>query len=430
MKYEEALDYIASLAPRGWRLGLDRMRELLLRADLENAVGTADGAKFIHVTGTNGKGSVTAFLQSLLVSQGYRTGSFFSPYVYDPRERLQFNRELISKRDLARLTAALQGPAESLADTEFGGTTEFEFKAALGFQYWREKKCDWVALEVGLGGRLDATNVVMPKASVIVSIGLDHTTILGPILEKIAEEKAGIIKPNTPVIVGDMPAEPSGVIERVAAANNAPMWRYGRELLLAKEGEYFRVTTPKSSFPGLMPGLTGAMQAHNMALAVAAVDAAGALRDAAAIAQGAAGARLPGRFERRTVKGKEVVLDGAHNPDAAKVLRKNLKEFYPGRRVTLLTGMVAGHDPALFFEAIADMVESAFIVPIDFHRAVPAEELGAVLKDLVSKVHLCDSIREGIERALAAAEADGLVVVTGSFYLVGQVGPVLQDQKP
>src|SRR5579859_4343554 len=136
MTYDQAIAYIASLAPRGWRLGLDRMREFLHRASLDDAVGGTNAPQFIHVTGTNGKGSVTAYLQSMLVEQGYRTGAFFSPYVYEPRERIQFGREMISEMDLSRLTEVLQVPAESLSDTEFGGATEFEFKAAVGFKYW------------------------------------------------------------------------------------------------------------------------------------------------------------------------------------------------------------------------------------------------------------------------------------------------------
>src|SRR6185436_18334668 len=230
MTYDEALAYIASLAPRGWRLGLDRMQAFVDKIGMQDALGAEGGPQFIHVAGTNGKGSVTAYLQSILVEAGYKTGAFFSPFVYDPRERVQFGRELISKEDLAKLTEELIPIAESFSDTEFGGITEFEFKTALGFLYWKRKQCEWVALEVGLGGRLDATNVVTPKASIIVSIGLDHTNILGHTLAEIAYEKAGIIKPKVPVVVGQMPHEALEVIERAAAEREAPIWRYGKEI--------------------------------------------------------------------------------------------------------------------------------------------------------------------------------------------------------
>jgi dihydrofolate synthase / folylpolyglutamate synthase len=207
MDYQQAQDYIASLAQRGWRLGLDRMTEFAARADLVGSLGDGDSPKFIHVAGTNGKGSVTAMLQSCLVDQGHRTGAFFSPYVVDPRERIQFGREMISKEDLAAIATKLMPIGESLSETEFGGVTEFEFKTAMGFEYWKQKECDWVALEVGLGGRLDATNIITPASSAIVSISYDHVSILGETLAEIAREKAGVIKPGRPVVVGEMPDE-------------------------------------------------------------------------------------------------------------------------------------------------------------------------------------------------------------------------------
>ncbi|HEY0866603.1 MAG TPA: hypothetical protein VGE01_04465, partial [Fimbriimonas sp.] len=220
MTYPEALAYVSGLEPRGWRLGLDRMQAFIDRAGLSQNVGRPPGtdpagkpgARFIHVAGTNGKGSVTAFLQSMLVEHGYRTGAFFSPYVVDPRERVQFGRSLISESDFASVVAHLKPIAESFSETEFGGITEFEFKTAVGVEYWRRKRCEWVALEVGLGGRLDATNVVHPACSAIVSIGYDHTQILGDTLEKIAFEKAGIVKPETPLVVGDVPEPARRVI--------------------------------------------------------------------------------------------------------------------------------------------------------------------------------------------------------------------------
>ena len=234
MTYEQALAYIAALEPRGWRLGLDRMQEFVHRAGLDQSIGNPSGPQFIHVAGTNGKGSTTAFLQSILVESGYRTGSFFSPFVVDPRERVQFGRELIGKQELADLTEALIPVADSLTDSEFGGITEFEFKTAIGFQYWKQRHAEWVALEVGLGGRLDATSVVTPCASIIVSIGLDHMHILGDTRAKIAFEKAGVIKPGAPVIVGDLPPDALEVVTEVAQANTAPIWRWGHEVLWDK----------------------------------------------------------------------------------------------------------------------------------------------------------------------------------------------------
>jgi len=428
MTYEEAQTYIASLAPRGWRLGLDRMQAFVDKIGLQDSLGPPGDPQFIHVAGTNGKGSVTAYLQSILVEAGYKTGAFFSPFVYDPRERVQFGRELISKEDLAKLTEELIPIAESFSDTEFGGITEFEFKTALGFLYWKRKQCEYVALEVGLGGRLDATNVVTPKASIIVSIGLDHTNILGNTLEEIAFEKAGVIKPGTPVVVGEMPQPAMQIIEKVAEENSATIWRYGREVTYYPTGE---VRTPQATHPDLHPGIAGSMQGHNLALAIAALDAAEIQTSNKAISNGAFLAYAPGRFERVEFTGTKFLLDGAHNPDAADVLVNGLKAILkPGQKVVLLTGMVAGHEPSHFYKEVAPLVRSAHIVPIDFHRALSPDLLGEALKPLVRATTVHHDLAEGLAAAIMDAQFDEIIVVTGSFYLVGEVGRMIGINSP
>jgi dihydrofolate synthase/folylpolyglutamate synthase len=229
LTFDEALARIDALEPRGWRLGLDRMRAFCDHAALAHWI-KGDAPQFIHVAGTNGKGSTTAFVERLLREAGFRTGAFFSPFVKEYRERIQVNGELITEADLTLFTGRLLQQADTFEDSEFGGITKFEFEAALGFLVWGEKRCDWVALEVGLGGRLDATNVFLPKCSIIVSIGLDHVAILGGSLPEIAREKAGIIKPLVPVIIGEMAEEASEVIEAKAAEMGAPVWRFGQEI--------------------------------------------------------------------------------------------------------------------------------------------------------------------------------------------------------
>jgi len=336
---------------------------------------------------------------------------------------------MIAEQDLADLTEKLKPAAESLSDTEFGGATEFEFKTALGFAYWQQRQCEWVALEVGLGGRLDATNVVHPKACVIVSVGLDHTTILGDTVEAIASEKAGIIKPGIPVIVGEVPRTALQTIEEVAAEQHSAIWRFGREISIRRSQSGYVVTTPIGSRENLTPGLIGAKQAHNMSLAVAALQAAGAERDCTSLASGTRTASLPGRFERINVQGKPVVLDGAHNPDAAIVLRENLDQFYAGRYVVLLTGMVSGHDPAHFYESLRPLVSEVHLVPIHFHRAIPPAELAPQIKEIFPKLHIHQTLALGIESALTMMPETGVLVVCGSFYLVGEVGAALRQVR-
>lgn len=420
MNYEESVRYLEMLAPRGWRLGLDRMAEFARRAGLDDNLGQGP-TKYVHIAGTNGKGSVTAYVQSLLVEGGFRTGAFFSPYVYDLRERVQFGRDLIPKEDFARIATDLRPVAESFSEADFGGVTEFEFKTAIGFRYWKEMNCEAVALEVGLGGRLDSTNIVDPACSVIVSIGLDHTAILGETLAEIAFEKAGIIKPGRPTVAGDLPREAAEVIEAVCTERASPLWRLGTDVVVEAKGGPVNVTTPKGTLFGLEPGIPGVHQPHNLAVAIAALHAADLLPAEPLVRRGASMAKAPGRMESRTFRGREVILDGAHNADASAALAQSLGN----RTFALVTGMVAGHDPVAFYSPIARIVGKAFGAPIDFHRAVPPQDLAAQLRDVVAiDLHPKASVAGAME---AAYETGLPILVTGSFYLVGEVGRFLEE---
>lgn len=432
MTYEESVAYLSSLIGRGWRMGLDRMERFCVETGVAEALGGPCGPRFVHVTGTNGKGSVTAFLQSMMVESGHRTGGYYSPYVYNLRERVQFGRRLITEEEFAEVATEVRAAAESMEETELGGVTEFEFKTAVGFRFWQRQSCDWVALEVGLGGRLDATNVVDPAASVIVSIGLDHAPILGDTREKIAFEKAGIIKPGRPTVVGDVGPGPLEVVRKVAADRGSPLWEFGREIRVEPDGGAWRVATPAGAVAGLRPGLIGPIQVHNMALAVAAMLVSGSTEDHEALRRGAARARIPGRFERREFTVGDAtrlaVLDGAHNAESAVVLADAVRRLYPGRRVVLLTGMLTGHEPIPFVEPFRGLLKSVHVAPIDFHRAVDPFELAAILRPEIEPTVpvVPHSDRES---ALAQAQKEtgdqDLLLVAGSFYLVGSIGPLL-----
>jgi dihydrofolate synthase/folylpolyglutamate synthase len=416
MTYAEALAYIASLEPRGWRLGLDRMTEFVSRAGLVTAVN-GSACKYIHVAGTNGKGSVTAFLQSLLVESGFRTGAFFSPFVVDPRERVQIGRSMISREDLAYLTEELRLVAEGMEGTEFAGVTEFEFKTALGFLAWQRANTEWVALETGLGGRLDATNVVTPAATVIVSIGLDHQAILGGTLEEIAYEKAGIIKPGVPLILGAVPDEAAEVILRVAESQSAPVWRFGKELAW-EDGP----RTPRGAFPNVQPALFGVWQPHNLTLAIGAILAAGIELTPQAALGGATQAFAPGRYQRVHWNGKTFILDGAHNADSAKALAEAIKnDLGENAKVQLISNMLYGHEPSEFYGPLESVIESILVPPIDFHRARPVTEMVEALKAMGFNARGFGSVPDALN-----ASGNGPVLSTGSFYLVGEVARALQ----
>ena len=409
MTYDEALDAMNRLETRPWRKGLDRMRELVLRAGLASDLNERG---YIHVAGTNGKGTTTAFVESILRHQGHRTGAFYSPYVVDYRERIQAEGKVIEREDLVRLVEAFLPIANGLADTEFGGASKFEVETAMALAYWREKRCDWVALEVGLGGRLDATNVVTPRACAIVSIGLDHTAILGNTVEEIAAEKAGIIKPGIPVVVGEMPRSASDIIEGTARNVGAPVWRIGKEVAYWRKGSAWAVQTPGESFLGLQPTLLGERTAHNMALAIAACHASGALRDGGNVSEAVKSAWLPGRFEVRKIGGREVIFDGAHNHEAAASLRLTLQ----GRSLRLVSNMIAGHDVARFYQALQPV--GVEVSPINAPRALGVEAAVAAINALGIAAEGHSSVRTAMEAALQ--KGDATVVVTGSNYLVGE----------
>lgn len=424
MTYQESLDYIASLAPRGWRLGLDRMAEFARRADIRT-----DGVtpKYIHVAGTNGKGSVTAYLQSLLVAHGYRTGAFFSPYVYDPRERIQFGHEMISEEDFARITTELRPIAESFSDTEYDGITEFEFKTAVGFRYFQEMSCQFVALEVGLGGRLDATNIVQTASGIIVSIGLDHVAILGHTLQEIAHEKAGIMK-GQPIAVGELPKEAAQEVDEQGGRVGSILSTIGRNFWIKDidwDGEKgSAIVTPLEEYAWIEPGIKGVRQLHNAALAIRGMELATHGRlDPDLVRIAIEETRAPGRFEVRAGT-PNWILDGAHNAEAAAVLRDSLHQEFPDRQFTLITNMVGGHEPEPFYRQFEGLLERIIVAPIDFHRATPVTEMVAKLRSIFPELEIMgtDSAIRAIE--LARTQTSD-VLVTGSYYLVGDIGRTL-----
>ena len=425
MDYQNAQDYIASLAQRGWRLGLDRMSEFANRADLSGSLGDGDSPKFIHVAGTNGKGSVTSMIQSCLAEQGFRTGAFFSPFVVDPRERIQFGQDMISETDLAKIATKLMPIGESLSDTDFGGVTEFEFKAAMGFEYWKQKECEWVALEVGLGGRLDATNIVTPAASAIVSISYDHTSILGSTLKEIAHEKAGIIKPGKPVVVGEMPPEALNEIERTASEMGSPIWRVGQEIQWEKIRIGVNIATPYTTIT-VEPSLFGDIQLHNAAVAFAAMQLAGAVKKNDKVREGFSQAYLPGRFQTVNQGAHTYLLDGAHNADSANVLAKLLQQAGIKPKICI-TGMLNGHSAQEFYGPIRDMVDELYVTPIDFHRSMNPTDLSQELQSMGIRVTTFDSVQSALEAANESKQTEP-ILVCGSFYLVGEVMRLIRSQ--
>ncbi|MEN3000489.1 MAG: folylpolyglutamate synthase/dihydrofolate synthase family protein [Armatimonadota bacterium] len=455
MTCEQAIAYIQSLTLYGWRLGNARMEALLERLGNPHR-----HLRVVHITGTNGKGSTTALVASILKEAGYRVGAYFSPYVFDFRERILIDGEPIAPALLVEGVQRCQPLIEQLHDTEYGQVTEFELKTALAFWAYAQRDVDFAVMEVGLGGRLDATNVIVPTVSVLVSVGLDHTDRLGPTHRDIAYEKGGIIKPGRPVVSGVLHPDAREMVEAVARRRGAPLLqvmptvepppsgspfeRGNRGVVSPTQDEaqdsllYTPLPSPTDSAVRLQKGdwmldlhprLIGGYQRHNVACAVGAVlclrEQGYAVPDEA-IERGVARAWLPGRMQVVS-ESPRVVLDGAHNPDAAAALAHTLPQVFKYRRLILVFGMLHPHEPQQVLRHLLPLAEIAIFTRAPSERAYPPSELLACAQRWQREtgnrypLHLevCEQPQQAFQDALRRADPDDLVLITGSFYLVG-----------
>lgn len=394
--------YLASLQPLAMRLGLERMERAL------DALGHPERSlRILHVAGTNGKGSTCAMAAQALREAGHRTGLYTSPHLVRFNERIALDGEPIDDAALDRLASEVRR-ACPWHDASASGDrlTYFEFATLLALLRFAEARADAVVLEVGLGGRFDATNVVRPAVSAVSRIGLDHTELLGETLGAIAGEKAGIFKAGVPGVVAH--AQPPEAME-----------------VLRSEAE--RRGTPLTVAPPAYPGpvsLAGQHQRGNAALAAAALrllDAAGVAVPEEAIGRGIARARWPGRLE--TVSG--VLLDGAHNPDGAAALASALSSLHPGKPVELVFGVLADKDHRGMLRALAPAVRGLHLVAPQSPRARPPATYRDLARGLAAAVHEHASANEAIACARSAAGPDGVACVAGSLYLVGEARALL-----
>ncbi len=411
---EEAISYIHSFFWKGSIPGLSRTQELL-----ERLGNPQDKLKFIHIAGTNGKGSTAAMLASIFRAAGYRTGLYTSPYIICFNERMQVNGEMIPNDELAELTALVKPHAEAMEDHP----TEFELVTAIAMVYFARHRCDLVVLEVGMGGEWDSTNVIAtPEAAVITNIGLDHTEVLGDTLEKIAAAKAGIIKGGDAVLYRSR--------ESVEAVFAEKCRKTGAKLHLA---DFDSIRLRKSSFEGQLFDcgkrtgielpLLGEHQLRNAAVVLATVDAMVAKGWQVSEEQLREGLRTvswPGRFE---LLRKEPIffVDGGHNPQCMQALVQNLKDYLPDRPITALTGVMADKDFRDMYRMLAPYVSRWVTVTPQNPRALPADRLAEQLAAYGKPVTACASVAEGVRTAIAQTAEDGAVVAFGSLYMVGDI---------
>ncbi|HYD83651.1 MAG TPA: folylpolyglutamate synthase/dihydrofolate synthase family protein [Opitutus sp.] len=404
-------EYLFGLKPRGTKFGIDRMR--LLAAKL----GYPERAlPVIHIAGTNGKGSVAAMLEAILREAGWKVGLYTSPHLVWVGERVQVDREALSASELAAYVAELDAIADEIA-TEVGEDDRpsfFEYMTAMAFLQFVRKRCDIAVVEVGLGGELDATNIVTPEVSVITSIALDHCEYLGETIEKIAVAKAGIIKNGRPLVVGRLPVEAEPVIRTHAAVKGAAV-RSVREEFGEEVARYPRTR------------LAGEYQRWNAATAALVAQALGArwkISDEI-ITRGLQSVEWTGRWEQVTLAGRAIVLDASHNAEGAAVLEKNLEELEKktGRKPVVIVGVLGGQRAQPLMETIARHAREIHLVVPNQSRATSYEELAAfVPRDYAGPIlrRTVANVFPGGE-ICAAGGADDVVVVTGSIYLLGEV---------
>lgn len=402
MNYAESIQFLYGLQVFGAKFGLENTRRLASLAG-----DPQDRLRFIHVAGTNGKGSTCAFLESVYRHAGLRVGLFTSPHLVAFNERIQVDRVPIVDSAVVRLLEEMRGLLGSFPASAH--PTFFEVVTIMALRHFAAERCDLVVWETGLGGRLDATNIVRPLASVITNIQLDHQRWLGDTLARIASEKAGIIKPGLPVVTAERDPEPLGVIREVARGLNAPL---------------FEVSAGELDLPplrGLDLRLPGDHQRLNAALAATVVRALGNVFPVSSetLRLGLARATWPGRFQIvRREGGGTVVLDGAHNPAGVESLRQGLLKYFPGVQPDVVFGVMADKDWPEMSRLLAPLAASVRLAPVRSARTAPPVEVVETWRQAnpAAEVRACDSVGQALEELRSAR----LLVVTGSLHFIGE----------
>lgn len=416
MTYSTAVAYLYRLQKHGIKLGLATMMALMARLGMPQIRYRA-----LHIAGTNGKGSTAAMAAAILQAAGYRVGLYTSPHLVEFRERIRVNGEMIAESQVAQLTEQLQ----ALCRLDLSPTF-FEYTTAMALQHFADSGVDVAVLEVGLGGRFDATNVVTPMACAITTISLDHQEYLGTTLSSIAFEKGGIMKPGVPVVVGRLDEDAWGTIEQVAGERQAPMFRLNRDFCAeGKTPQRFSYRGLGMQYEGLTCPLEGRHQLDNAACALALLGAAasqGITVETEAVQAGLRAVNWAGRLEvvdRRPT----ILLDGAHNPAAVRALADYLTcsdRSFRSHPIVLVLGMMRDKDHRGFVEPLKCLVDAVVLTQADIPRAATALELQVSLEGLLPHPHVVPSPGEAMALAKQLATPDGLVCVTGSLMLVGE----------
>jgi len=402
MTYVDSIQFLYELRMFGAKLGLENTFKLAALAG-----NPQDRLRFIHVAGTNGKGSTCAMLESIYRAAGYKAGLYTSPHLVAFGERIQVDRQLIAEADVVRLAEEMQRFLSEFSSASH--PTFFEVVTVMALRYFAERQCDLVIWETGMGGRLDATNIVRPLASVITNIQFDHEKWLGETLSKIAVEKGGIIKPGVPVLTSETKPEPLAVLRKIADENQSPFIQVSISHSISELEE-------SAELP-----LLGDHQRVNAALAVATVRELSNIVPVspAAIQTGLAQVHWPGRLQiLRPGPGRAIVLDSAHNPAGAEVLRAALQKYFPGALVTLVFGVLRDKDWSAMCQILVPLAGRVCLAPVGSDRTADPQVLREVCLTLnpYAEVLACASLSD----ALTRVANDPVVVITGSVHFVGE----------
>lgn len=424
MNYSEALEYIHSVEWLGSRPGLSRTEELL-----EKLGNPEKGMKFVHVAGTNGKGSTCSMCESVLRAAGYKVGLYTSPYIVRFNERMCINGEPISDSELAELVEIIKPIADNMSDKP----TEFEIITALAFLYYKRHACDIVVLEVGMGGRLDSTNVIdSPVASVITGVAIDHVSVLGSTVAEIAKEKAGIIKQNRPVIYGGRDDVAFEVIRRKAKDCKSEIVRTQVGAISVKAMSVEGTVFDYGELKDVKLSLCGSYQPENAITVIETVrvlNREGFEISESALREGLKRAKWRARFE---LLGKEptVIFDGSHNMQGVKAAAESIKRFFGNEKVLLLMGVLADKEWKAMLDELLPLAERMYCVTPNSPRALDSEILAKECNARSVTANAFDSIDDGVENAYNDAKTQNVpLVMLGSLYMYGDVFKALENAK-
>lgn len=432
MDYENAIEYLYNLKIYGMSLGLERIEYLLEALDSPHKE-----LKAIHVAGTNGKGSVCAMISSILDSAGYKVGLFTSPHLISFEERIMIGGKKIPKDKVCSQVQRIKTVAEDMASSgKFEHPTYFEVVTAMGFSHFKEENVDYAVLEVGLGGRLDATNVITPLVSVITTVALDHMHVLGNSLSEVAREKAGIIKPDVPVITGIADEDILKIITEICKQKDCELYTSKEHVVCtlkeaSLDSQVFDLELKgfDARYDDLRIPLLGRHQLQNSqiaALAVSVLKKGSVHIPEKSIYEGFENTRWPGRLEIAS-KNPPIILDCAHNPAGARALKASIKGLFTGKRLTMIIGIMRDKDIPGIIKELAPLADNIIITKPDIDRVALPKTLKSEAEKYCTDVMVKEKVAEAVEHALKNSSEQDVICITGSIFNVGEARSKLAE---